>query len=79
MMRAKIVCERCGADASNGLETGGVTYCGRFCMLEDNPDLVKKSKGAQDWLKAERKRETVRAKMRALKKEAEEVGIPWDI
>lgn len=73
-----IICKRCGADASNGLETGGTRYCGKFCMYEDNPDIVKRSKGAQDWLEAEREREVIRAKMRVLKKEAAEVGIPWN-
>lgn len=77
MSKGDIVCKRCGADASNGLETGGVYYCSKFCMLEDNPDLVKKSKSAQDWLKEARRREVVKAKMRELKKEAAEVGLPW--
>lgn len=74
------ICKRCGGDVEHGgLETGGDLYCSKFCMLVDNPDVVKRSKNAQEWLKGARKREAIKVKMRALKKEAMEVGIPWDI
>jgi len=72
------ICKRCGVEEEHGRLVGGNYYCSKFCMLEDNPDIVKESKSAQEWLKAARKREEVKARMRALKKEAAEVGVPWN-
>ena len=72
------VCKRCGTEEEHGLQAGDNYYCSKFCMLEDNPDIVKQSKSAREWLKGARKREAIKAKMRALKKEAAEVGLPWN-
>lgn len=71
------VCKRCGAVEEHGMMAAGNYYCSRFCMLEDNPDLVERNEGAREWLAQQRKLESVKARMRALKKEAAEEGIPW--
>lgn len=77
MRERTTICKRCGAEEEHGQQRGDNYYCSTYCYYEDNPDIVKKSKSAQERLKIGRKREAIKAKMRALKKEATEVGVPW--
>jgi len=77
MNEGNITCKRCGAEEENGIETAGKYYCSRFCMLEDDPDLVGNDKDMLAWLEKQRKCEKIKARMSALKKEAAEAGVPW--
>lgn len=71
-----ITCTRCGEEEPCGLQVEKGYYCSRFCMLEDNPQYVKSEKDRAMMARL-RKQGKVKTKMRALKKEAEEAGVPW--
>jgi len=68
-------CKRCGEPAVLQVKEG--FYCSKYCMYKDNPHYVV-GKRAQDEMAQMRKQAVVKEKMRALRKEAEEVGLPWN-